>query len=1465
MFSAFDTVSADSSTIYVNDSGGNDDWDGQYAEWIKDTLSGPKKSIKNGIGTVTEGGTVNIADGKYTGINNTNVVINKNMTIIGQSRESTVINGSGSSQIFVVQSGKTVTITNLTIVNGTAWDGGAIYNNGNLSVNHCNFTSNAAGLDGGAIYNYYGILSVDNSIFEDNTASWNGGAICNYYGTSHVAGSIFINNTASWNGGAVNNDHDNLNITGSTFINNTASWNGGAIANDKGIATIESSIFTGNSATNSGNAISNDGTAEIHFNRIIGNGSNSIIYCYGGSVDAENNWWGSNDNPSGKVAGSVDCTPWLILNISASPSTISTSGNSITADLTHNSNGEDTSSQGHILDGIPVVFGGTFGSINPESVITSNGIATTTFMSNKLGLANISATVDSQTVNNQMTAETSNIYVSPTGNDNTGNGTKNNPYQTILKGITMVFIGGIVHIADGTYTGVNNTDLVIDRDMIIQGQSKDGTIIDGANLSRIFTIQRGINVTIQNLTLINGKANSGGAIYNNNWAILTIKNITFTGNTASSADSSSIYGGGAIYNSQGILVIENSTFKGNTACLDGGAILNWYGTSNITNSIFMGNTANDAYGGAIYHTGALNITNCTFSGNIAGYGGAIYNDYDSVFGIEGCILNVTHCIFTNNKGKGHGGAIYNDRGTAIINDSVFTVNTAGYGGAIINMARGTLTVTNSTFTSNHDNAISNAGGLTVNKCVFNGNTANCGGAITNTGSLTVNGSDFTGNTAINYGGAIQTYGGVINVNFNRFLGNSAYSGNDIYGSPANVDYNWWGSNAGPSAGSVYDATVNSWLVLTLNANPSIIKANGLSTLTADLLHDNHGNYYDPALGHVPDGITVNFNTDLGIIGSSSSLVNGIAQSTLNGGLTSGVAHVSAAVDSQTVNTFVTVDAIPPTVSSIDPTNNAKIKIVNKEIKITFSEPIQAGSAYNGVSITGPSGVISITKSISGNVLTLTPTSDYVDGVYSVNMPVSAITDLAGNDLAAAFDSTFTVDTIAPTVSSNDPSNNAKIKVTDKAITITFSEPIQAGSAYDGISVTGPSGTVLMSKSINGNVLTLTPISNYVDGFYSVNIPIDAVTDLTGNGLAVPFAFGFTVDATKPTVNANSIGGLFNTSQSVLLVANDNLDPNPVIYYTTDGGITWNQFTGSGTVLISNEGVTNLEFYALDATGNPSAHTTYSYTIDKTVPVVTASSTGGLSNTGINVVLSSETDAKIYYKINGGLWNTFTGSGTVSIANEGINNLEFYAVDAAGNPSAHINYSYTIDKTAPVVTATPTSGLANSISVTLSSESNAKIYYRINSGPWYTFTGSGKVLISSAGTNKLEFYAVDAAGNPSAHKIYTYAIDKTAPKVSATSPKNGATGVSRTATISIKLSENILKSIKWSKIYIKNMKTGAKYKVTTWISGNHLYIKTNAKRVAYTSYQVYIPASSVKDSSGNNLAATYAFKFKTGKY
>ena len=176
-------------------------------------------NIQNPTGTVSPNGVVTIADGVYSGNGNTNIVIDRNMTIQGLSQTKTIINGTDTNWIFTILSGVNVTIGNLTFTNGSGYRGGAIYNHGDLTVENCTFTNNTAtsleqtGGRGGAICNFADegpiTTTVTNCTFNFNNAMRDS-AIMNYCGiTDHyiistVTNCNFTNNTAQGMG-TINN------------------------------------------------------------------------------------------------------------------------------------------------------------------------------------------------------------------------------------------------------------------------------------------------------------------------------------------------------------------------------------------------------------------------------------------------------------------------------------------------------------------------------------------------------------------------------------------------------------------------------------------------------------------------------------------------------------------------------------------------------------------------------------------------------------------------------------------------------------------------------------------------------------------------------------------------------------------------------------------------------------------------------------------------------------------------------------------------------------------------------------------------------------------------------------------------------------------------------------------------------------------------------------------------------------
>jgi len=156
----------------------------------------------------------------------------------------------------------------LTISNSTFNDnksdeyGGAIYSIGDITISDSIFSDNAAVSLGGAISNWEGTLTISNSAFRHNQADLGGAILNNWGGTLIISDSAFRYNEAASQGGAVSTKTGTVTISNTGFESNSAGWNGGAVHNWFGKTSISDSSFTGNSAEDGG-AIYNEGTMTI--------------------------------------------------------------------------------------------------------------------------------------------------------------------------------------------------------------------------------------------------------------------------------------------------------------------------------------------------------------------------------------------------------------------------------------------------------------------------------------------------------------------------------------------------------------------------------------------------------------------------------------------------------------------------------------------------------------------------------------------------------------------------------------------------------------------------------------------------------------------------------------------------------------------------------------------------------------------------------------------------------------------------------------------------------------------------------------------------------------------------------------------------------------------------------------------------------------------------------------------------
>jgi uncharacterized repeat protein (TIGR01451 family) len=401
------TVSAADEAIFVNGSSGLDTNDGY--SW-----SSPKLTIQNATGTVNSNGMVTIADGVYSGTGNTNITINRNMTIQGQSQTGTIINGTDTNWIFTIASGVNVTLCNLTFANGISFDGGAILNHGIMSISDCTFTENTATHWGGAIYgdSYTNIMSLTDCTFTKNTALVGGGAIA-YRNICNITNCTFMYNSVtggnSWCGGAIGAySLSSSTVTGCTFVGNSvdpipSSFGGGAIYVYNADLTANFNRFYNNSAR-------------------LGSAFAYNVVGINGVINAENNWWGSNVDPTtvpNLIYGPVDAKPWIILTVNATPSTINNTQTSlITVSLNNYSSDGSSSSPldpnlGHIPDGVPVTFSlidGPLGTLGSQTGFI-NGTASIIFTANAVGVQHVNATIDNEN-------RTATITINPSGHVN---------------------------------------------------------------------------------------------------------------------------------------------------------------------------------------------------------------------------------------------------------------------------------------------------------------------------------------------------------------------------------------------------------------------------------------------------------------------------------------------------------------------------------------------------------------------------------------------------------------------------------------------------------------------------------------------------------------------------------------------------------------------------------------------------------------------------------------------------------------------------------------------------------------------------------------------------------------------------------------------------------------------------------------------------------------------------------------
>lgn len=203
--------------------------------------SGPS-SLRQALANADDGDTINFTVTGTIGLTSGELLVDKNVTISGPGTASLAVDGNATSRVFHIGPGKTVSISGLTLTNGSAGfeNGGGILNDhAILTMNSCSVQNNfALSSQGGGIYNDgldgSAALTILNSTVSLNRAAYSGGGIHNEDGTVTIMNSTIDGNGAAYNdlpfgggqGGGIYSEDGTLIMTNSVVSNNYAGMAG---------------------------------------------------------------------------------------------------------------------------------------------------------------------------------------------------------------------------------------------------------------------------------------------------------------------------------------------------------------------------------------------------------------------------------------------------------------------------------------------------------------------------------------------------------------------------------------------------------------------------------------------------------------------------------------------------------------------------------------------------------------------------------------------------------------------------------------------------------------------------------------------------------------------------------------------------------------------------------------------------------------------------------------------------------------------------------------------------------------------------------------------------------------------------------------------------------------------------------------------------------------------------------------
>jgi len=239
-------------------------------------------TIQQGLDAASNGDTVLVAPGIYTGDRNKSLVFGgASVVLMGTGeRDEVVIDCEGSGRGFYIGGGASPVIENLMVTNGDTLKGGGMYLEGTSpTIRNVRFVGNASTDGGGGLYCRNGSPTLEDVLFDLNTAFIQGGGMLCVNSSPTLRDVAFYHNRAEGSGGGMACIFSSPALSNCVFRESWAVFGGALFCGTSNPSVIECTFVDNVGSEGSGIACYSGSAPSITRTIMAHNGPDEVLLC----------------------------------------------------------------------------------------------------------------------------------------------------------------------------------------------------------------------------------------------------------------------------------------------------------------------------------------------------------------------------------------------------------------------------------------------------------------------------------------------------------------------------------------------------------------------------------------------------------------------------------------------------------------------------------------------------------------------------------------------------------------------------------------------------------------------------------------------------------------------------------------------------------------------------------------------------------------------------------------------------------------------------------------------------------------------------------------------------------------------------------------------------------------------------------------------------------------------------------